>query len=82
MPTKKVLSTNKGLTVRLNLWSLEKELEEFKPLKARLWLRGNATNEQTGATVKFNEPGKLLTTLGEWNAEQLERLKTLNKTAA
>ena len=82
MPTKKVLSTNKGLTVRLNLWSLETYLEEFDSLKARLWLRGDATNEQTGVTVKFNDPGQLLTTLGEWNAAQFKKLKKSKKTDA
>ena len=82
MPTKKVLSTNKGLTVTLNLWSLETYLEEFDSLKARLWLRGDATNEQTGVTVKFNDPGQLLSTLGEWNSAQLKKLKKSKKTDA
>ena len=82
MPQKKVLSTNKGLTVKLNLWSLETYLDEFDALKARLWLRGDATNEQTGVTVKFNGPGDLLTTLSDWNADQFKKLKKAKNTDA
>ena len=36
----KLGTKNKGLTVKLNLWSLEKFLDDFDSRKARLWVIG------------------------------------------
>jgi hypothetical protein len=81
MPTKKLPSSNKGLTVRVNLWSLESYMDEFDALRARMWVRGQVTNEQTGETKMFNDGGELLSTLGKWNATQLAVLKSERKAA-
>jgi hypothetical protein len=75
MPTKKTLSANKGLTVRINLWSLEKNVAVFDSERARLTVKGQVKNELTGIVKKFNDAGELITTLGQWNVEQLRNLK-------
>lgn len=72
----KALSTNRGLTVRINLWALDSDPNaNAEYAKIALW--GQATNEHTGEVKKFNEPGDLLTTLGKWNAAQLKALRAV-----
>ena len=55
---------NKGLTVKINLWPVEKD---YDAQTARLWIAGMATNAATKEEDFFNDPGELLTILGEWN---------------
>ena len=74
-------SENKGLTVRINLWSLEPYVSEFNAEKARLWVKGQAVNEHTGEKKLFNDPGQLITTLGKWNSEQLAKLRATKRGA-
>ena len=66
---------NKGLTVRINLWALEKYVENFDSAKARLWMRGSVTNAETAEEKKFNDAGELLTILGKWNVAKFKQLR-------
>lgn len=66
---------NKGLTVKVNLWALEKYLEEFDAESARLWVKGMVTNADTGETKMFNDPGELITILGKWNVAKFKGLQ-------
>lgn len=66
---------NKGLTVKLNLWALDKYQDEFDAESARLWIKGMVTHADTGETKMFNDPGELLTILGKWNVVKLRELK-------
>ncbi len=75
MATSTVGSTNKGLTVRINLFSLEPYLENFDSEKARLWMKGQATNQQTKEQKFFNDAGELVSILGKWNAAQYRKLR-------
>ena len=76
MPTPKTGKSNKGLTVRINLFSLDTYADDFNSEKARLWIKGQAVNEQTDEKKIFNDSGELVTTLGKWNAAQLRSLKS------
>lgn len=67
--------TNKGLTVRINLFSLNSYLSAFDSEKARLWIKGQALNEQTKEKKIFNDAGELVTVLGKWNSAQYRKLK-------
>jgi len=66
---------NKGLTVKVNLWALEKYLDHFDSRKARLWIRGQVMNAQTREVKKFNDAGELILILGKWNSEKFRELK-------
>lgn len=66
---------NKGLTVKINLWALDKYLDEFNLERARLWIKGQLTHADTGEVCKFNDPGELITILGKWNRAKLKELK-------
>ena len=66
---------NKGLTVRVNLWALEKYITEFDSESARLWVKGMVTNADTGESKLFNDPGELITTLGKWNVVKFKGLR-------
>jgi len=66
---------NKGLTVRINLWALEKYVENFDSAKARLWMRGSVPNAETAEEKKFNDAGELLTILGKWNVAKFKQLR-------
>ena len=68
-------SNNKGLTVRVNLWALEKYIKYFDGEKARLWVKGEVTNAETKERKKFNDPGELITILGKWNAAKFKQLR-------
>jgi hypothetical protein len=68
-------SGNKGLTVKINLWALEKYIEGFDSKSARLWIRGQATHADTGKAVKFNDAGELISILGKWNAAKFRDLR-------
>jgi hypothetical protein len=72
---------NKGLTVKINLWALEKYLDDFDALKARLWIRGSVTNAETGAEKKFNDPGELITILGKWNTAKFKQLRKARRSS-
>jgi len=65
---------NKGLTVKVNLWSLDKKAR-FNAKAARLWVIGEVTRADTGQREKFNDPGELITILGKWNVAKLKELK-------
>ncbi len=71
----KLRTKNKGLTVKLNLWSLEKYLGDFDSKKARLWVVGEVTNAETDEKRKFNDAGELITILGKWNAIKFRQLR-------
>ena len=68
-------SGNKGLTVKVNLWALEKYKEDFDAETARLWIKGQVTHADTAEVKKFNDAGELITVLGKWNSEKLKSLK-------
>ncbi len=70
---------NKGLTVKLNLFSLDSYLDEFNSEKARLWIKGQAINSLTDEKKIFNDAGELITILGKWNSAQFTNLKKNNK---
>jgi hypothetical protein len=72
-------SDNKGLTVKINLFSIEKYIDEFDWQMARLWMRGQATNAATKEVKTFNDGGELITILGKWNGENYKRLKADKK---
>ena len=76
----KMRSDNKGLTVKVNLWSLEKYLDNFDSLKASLWIRGQVTNASTKEVKKFKDAGQLVAILGDWNKAQFKKLKATKKT--
>ena len=73
--TKTERPANKGLTVRINLWSLEKYLDTFDAERARLWIKGQVKNEETNEVKKFNDAGELIVILGKWNRDKLKSLK-------
>ena len=75
MPSQKPGRKNKGLTVRINLFSLDSYLADFDSERARLWIKGQAINEQTDEKKLFNDAGELVSTLGKWNAAQFRSLK-------
>ena len=66
---------NKGLTVKLNLWALDKYKADFDSQMARLWIKGMVTHAGTKEEKFFNDAGELLTILGKWNREKLKDLK-------
>jgi hypothetical protein len=68
-------SDNDGLTVKINLWSLKTYVDNFNSEKARLWIKGQVENAETGAKEKFNDAGKLITILGRWNTAKFKQLK-------
>ena len=68
-------SDNKGLTVKINLWALEKYLSNFDSQMARLWIKGEVTNAETKERKMFNDSGELITILGKWNTAKFQRLK-------
>ena len=70
---------NKGLTVRINLFSLDSYLKEFDSEKARLWIKGQVVNEQTDEKKLFNDAGELVSILGKWNAAQFRHLREAKK---
>jgi hypothetical protein len=66
---------NKGLTVKINLWALEKYMANFDSESARLWIKGQLTHADTGEVKKFNDAGELISILGKWNSEKFKELK-------
>jgi hypothetical protein len=66
---------NKGLTVAINFWSMEKELDQFSADRAKHRIKGQAKNVGTGETKKFNTAGELLCLLSKWNVAQFKKLK-------
>jgi len=70
---------NKGLTVRINLWALEKYREDFNPKMARVWIRGQATNAETKERKIFNDAGELLSILGKWNAAKFKQIRSATR---
>jgi hypothetical protein len=67
--------SNKGLTVKINLWALEKYLDDFQSQKARLWIVGELTNAETDEKRKFNDAGELISILGKWNVAKFKQLR-------
>ena len=67
--------SNKGLTVKINLWALEKYLDHFQSQKARLWIVGELTNAETDEKRKFNDAGELISILGKWNVAKFKQLR-------
>lgn len=71
--------TNKGLTVKINLWSLEK-YPEFNSEMARLCIKGEVTNADESRESKlFNDAGELISILGKWNVAKLKQLRNKKK---
>lgn len=70
---------NKGLTVKINLFSINKHLDWFDWQAARLWMRGIVTNADTHKTRTFNDAGELISILGKWNGEKYKKLKAAQK---
>lgn len=68
-------SDNKGLTVKINLWALEKYLSKFNSRMARLWIAGKVTNAETGRHKIFHDAGELINILGKWNTAKFKQLK-------
>jgi hypothetical protein len=66
---------NKGLTVRVNLWALEKYMDSFNSTMARLWITGEVTNAETKERKKFSDPGELVSILSKWNVAKFKQLK-------
>lgn len=81
MPNLTARSNNKGLTVKVNLWSLATYVDDFNSEKARLWIKGQVTNAENRTTKKFNDAGELVSILGEWNAEKFKQLRKAAKNA-
>jgi hypothetical protein len=67
--------SNKGLTVKINWWALEKYLDDFQSQKARLWIVGELTNAETDEKRKFNDAGELISILGKWNVAKFKQLR-------
>jgi hypothetical protein len=67
---------NKGLTVKVNFWALEKYQEHFNAEMARLWVKGEVTNAETKEDKKFNDAGELITILGKWNVAKFKQIRT------
>jgi hypothetical protein len=70
---------NKGLTVALNFFSINKDLKEFDSQTARSWFRGQVKHVDTKEVVKFNDAGQLITILGRWNSARYKELKAAKK---
>ena len=67
---------NKGLTVKVNLFSLERYVDDFNPKRARLWIKGQVTDAETKKAKMFNDAGELITTiLGKWNSAKFMQLR-------
>ncbi len=66
---------NTGLTVKVNLWSMSKKIDQFTSESAKLWIKGQVTHSDTGKVEKFNDPGELITILGKWNIGKYKDLK-------
>jgi hypothetical protein len=75
----KMKSGNKGLTVKINLWALEKYAETFNSQMARLWMKGQVTHADTGEVLKFNDAGELVSILGKWNSAKFQKFKKTAK---
>jgi len=63
---------NKGLTVALNLFPMEKYLEEFNVESA---MKGQVINVGTDEKKIFNNSVQLISILGKWNADKFRELK-------
>ncbi len=68
-------SGNSGLTVKVNLWSMETNIAGFNSERARLWIKGQVTHGDTREVKKFNDPGELISVLAKWNVAQYKQLK-------
>ena len=66
---------NKGLTVKINLWALEKYLDKFNSKMARLWIVGQVTNAETDEKRKFNDVGELICILCKLNVAKFKQLR-------
>jgi hypothetical protein len=66
---------NKGLTVKINLWALEKYQSEFNMEMARLWVKGEVTHADTKVRKKFNDAGELICILGKWNVAKFKEVR-------
>jgi hypothetical protein len=73
-------SENKGLTVKINFFSMPKKQSGFNSTMARLWVKGQVTQTVNGKKRKriFNDAGQLISILGKWNTENFKRLKKIN----
>jgi hypothetical protein len=63
---------NKGLTVKINLFPVEKGCNAKI---ARLWMVGQVTDADTGKVIKFNDGGGLISILGKLNAKKAKDKK-------
>ena len=72
-------SGNSGLTVKVNLWSMEKNIDDFNSERARFWIKGQVTHGDSRKVEKFNDPGELMSILAKWNVAQYKQLKKAKK---
>jgi hypothetical protein len=70
---------NKGLTVKINLWPVSRDLAEVSAERARLWIKGQVTNIESKQVKKFNDAGELITVLGKWNVKKVQSLKEISR---
>jgi hypothetical protein len=75
----RIRSTNKGLTVKINLWSMEKYLDRLDSEKAKGWITGQVSNPQTKAISKFKNAEQLIAILAEWNSKKFQMLMSARK---
>ncbi|HLQ78750.1 MAG TPA: hypothetical protein VK210_15435 [Terriglobia bacterium] len=75
----KMRPDNKGLTVKVNLFSLENVKSEYDSEHARLWIKGMVTTSDGKKRAMFNDAGQLISILGKWNSAQLRSLQKAGK---
>ena len=72
----KIRPNNKGLTVKVNLWSMEKAAADLDEADAReKWLKGQVIRNGDKKATMFKNVDQLISILREWNVEQLRKLK-------
>lgn len=78
---REIRTTNKGLTVKINFWSLDKYKDGFDSTRARHHIKGQALNANTGKFRFFRDAGQLLTILSDWQSLQVKKLKRADRSA-
>ncbi|MBI3895763.1 MAG: hypothetical protein HY313_07505 [Acidobacteria bacterium] len=68
---------NDGLVVKVNLWP-PRWNANTSASEARCYIKGIVTRSD-GKRQMFNDPGKLLTIISQWNVEKLKELQAKDK---
>jgi hypothetical protein len=71
-------SENECLTVKINLWPLDKSPKKAKPGLPRAWTKGQVTNTETGEARAFKSGADLLSVLGGWKVGKSTKLREEN----